>query len=186
VTAGRFRFSAWRYRGWKNRHRAIFTIQAAQEEAGRSFAAQAGNLSVRIVITLVASFHGPRPHLQSNARCGTYAKRPRVCRIYPAAVNPFIRLTPNSKVCREVDAKDAGAKERPCMSLAISTAALANEGFVIHSPRREVAMDALYASRQPMFAGIRRLLSYATACRHLAQPLTQLFKQPRAAWPRVP
>jgi Fe-S-cluster containining protein len=155
----------------------------AQYKRGRSFAAQSGDLPIRVAVTLVASFQGPCPNLQADMRCGAYEKRPRVCRIYPAEVNPFVKLVPGNKACppeawstnttiliasdtvadpevaryiaesRDADRRDAGAKEALCASLAISTAALANEGFVIHSPQRDVALNALRAARQSAASG---------------------------------
>src|SRR3546814_8575294 len=32
-------------------------------------------------------------------RCGNYAERPRICRIYPLEARPFIDLRPESKLC---------------------------------------------------------------------------------------
>jgi Fe-S-cluster containining protein len=150
----------------------------AQYKRGRSFAAQSGDLPVRVAVTLVASFQGPCPNLQPDMRCGAYEKRPRVCRIYPAEVNPFVKLDPDNKACppeawstgttiliasdtvadpevartiaasRNADRQDAGAKAALCARLAISTAALANEGFVIHSPQRDALLNALRSVRQ--------------------------------------
>lgn len=155
----------------------------AHHKKGRSFAARSGTLPVRVVVTLVASFQGPCPHLQADMRCGAYEKRPRVCRIYPAEVNPFIRLDPASKACppeawsadktvlmrgdfvadpvlerciarsREADRHDVDAKERLCVTLGIDTAALANEGFLIYSPRKDVMLDALNAALSSMAVG---------------------------------
>ena len=104
------------------------------------------------------------PNLQPDMRCGIYDERPVVCRIYPAEINPFLTLMPERKVCppeawaqeqpvlvshnrvvdaetfsliqrsREMDVREANIKMRLCSYLGISTAALSNEGFVIHSP----------------------------------------------------
>jgi Fe-S-cluster containining protein len=155
----------------------------AQYKRGRSFAAQSGDLPIRVAVTLVASFEGPCPNLQADMRCGAYTKRPRVCRIYPAEVNPFVKLVPGNKACppeawstnttiliasdtvadpevaryiaesRNADRQDAGAKAAVCARLAISTAALANEGFVIHSPDRDAMLDALRAVRESEASG---------------------------------
>jgi Fe-S-cluster containining protein len=149
----------------------------ARHKKGRSFPAHSGELPVRIVATLVASFDGPCPHLQADLRCGAYEWRPRTCRIYPAEANPFIALNPAGKLCppeawgadkpvfligetladaglahtiaqsREWDVKDLDAKAQVCAALSISTAALANEGYAIHSPAREALLDALKAAR---------------------------------------
>jgi hypothetical protein len=106
-------------------------------------------------------------------RCGAYEQRPRVCRIYPAEVNPFVELMPSAKACppeawsddrpvlleqgrlvdvetdrlirlsREADRNDACAKERLCLRLGISAAAIANEGFTVYSASRDVIIPAL-------------------------------------------
>ncbi|MBN3845567.1 YkgJ family cysteine cluster protein [Paraburkholderia sp. Ac-20342] len=150
----------------------------ARHKRQRSFATASGELPVRIVVNLVASFEGACPFLQTDMRCGAYTKRPRVCRIYPAEVNPFIELDPGSKACppeawsqdnrvlarhgvivdaeiaelaaqsRRVDAQDVDTKARACAALGISTAALANEGFAIHSPDRDSMLRALSAARE--------------------------------------
>ncbi|HEY3599931.1 MAG TPA: YkgJ family cysteine cluster protein [Paraburkholderia sp.] len=145
----------------------------AQHKRRRSFASRSGKLPVRVAVTLVASFDGACPHLQADMRCGAYEARPRVCRIYPAEVNPFVELAPANKACppdawtpdkpvflqagqpadeatvtfirqsREADARDADAKMHLCSLLGCSTAALANEGFSIYSPQRDTALAAL-------------------------------------------
>ena len=150
----------------------------AQHKMRQSFVGRSGTLPVRIAITLVGSFDGPCPHLQTDMRCGAYSKRPRVCRIYPAEVNPFIRLDPASKLCppeawskdkplilndkiiadlevdrhiaqsRDAIFRDCRAKEQLSIGLSISTAALANEGLAVYSPPRKMALDALKAARQ--------------------------------------
>ncbi len=145
----------------------------AQHKRRRSFAAMSGGLPIRVAVTLVATFDGPCPHLRPDMRCGAYETRPRVCRIYPAEVNPSIELDPSRKMCppeawgagkpvflhagqlvdpavtalihqsRDADARDAPVKRDLCMRLGIATASLANEGFMIHSVDRFAALDAL-------------------------------------------
>lgn len=61
----------------------------AQYRRQRSFAAASGALPVRVGVILAASFPGRCPHLMGDKRCGIYAERPLVCRIYPASINPF-------------------------------------------------------------------------------------------------
>lgn len=145
----------------------------AAHKRRRSFAALSGSLPARIVVILTGAFVGPCPNLQADMRCGIYEERPFVCRIYPAEINPFIELEPASKGCppeawtpglaplvragrlvdaatvalteksRAADAADAPLKQRLCARLGIDAAALANEGFVVHSPVREVLLAAL-------------------------------------------
>ncbi|ALK34293.1 YkgJ family cysteine cluster protein [Burkholderia plantarii] len=149
----------------------------AQHKRRRSFAAHCGTLPVRVSVTLVASFAGPCPHLRADMACGAYELRPRVCRIYPAEVNPALVLDPASKACppeawspdrppliaggqlvdaqtaeliaqsREADARDRLAKAFLYAQLGYDTTALANEGFAIHSPGRDQLAAALEAAR---------------------------------------
>jgi Fe-S-cluster containining protein len=149
------------------------TDAQAAHKRRRSFATRCGALPVRVIVTLVASFEGACPHLLPDARCGAYEERPRVCRIYPAEVNPFIDLTPTAKACppdawgigqpvyfasgsavdpqtlewirqsRAADAADANLKQRLCDYLGVSRVALANEGFVIYAFARDVVLSAL-------------------------------------------
>lgn len=49
----------------------------------RSFPAVSGSMPIRIVATLVGYHVGPCPNLRADMRCGIYAERPRICRIYP-------------------------------------------------------------------------------------------------------
>ena len=120
--------------------------------------------------------------LQPDLRCGIYAERPLVCRIYPAEINPFIELAPASKACppeawtpglaplvragklvdaatvaliqqsRDADTREAPAKQRLCALLGVDTAALSNEGFVVYSPRREDLMAALQRASEVLAA----------------------------------
>lgn len=155
----------------------------AQSKRRRSFLAMSGNLPTRIVVILAASFEGACPHLKADSSCGIYEERPRVCRIYPAEINPFVQLVPEGKACppeawaptqpllmsghrlvnaeiatlieqsRAADANDAPAKGRLCAFLGIHTAAMANEGFVVYSPPRGHLLDALKRARSDEDAG---------------------------------
>jgi hypothetical protein len=112
-------------------------------------------------------------------RCGAYEHRPRVCRIYPAEINPLLALSPEAKLCppeawsgdqplfardgkvidreisalstraQEVTVGDISAKERLCARLGINRAAVANEGFVIHRPCPARLIEELRRSREP-------------------------------------
>lgn len=151
--------------------------QLAWYKHRRSFAALSGQLPVRVIVSLMATFEGACPNLQSDMRCGIYERRPRACRVYPAEVNPFIALDRAGKLCppeawhtdevlqkadgewsdpevagaiagmREADAHDAVVKARLCTILAISMSGLSNEGIVIHSPARERLLAALDSAR---------------------------------------
>jgi Fe-S-cluster containining protein len=149
----------------------------AQHRKRRSFAAHSGTLPVRVSVTLVAAFAGPCPNLRPDMSCGAYDRRPRVCRIYPAEVNPFVKLDPAAKACpadawsvagpvlmhagqiasadtaaliaqsHEADERDRVAKTHLCALLGYDTAALANEGFAVYAPSRDRLGAALRAAR---------------------------------------
>lgn len=155
----------------------------AAHKRRRSFAATCGELPIRVTVILAAAFAGPCPNLLPNKRCGIYGERPLVCRIYPAEINPFIALDPRHKACppdawtpglpalvragrvvdartieaiersRRADADELPLKARLCRALGIDRAAIANEGFVVHSPARGVLLDALSAARADTSAG---------------------------------
>jgi hypothetical protein len=145
----------------------------AHHRRRRSFSTPSGSLPVRVIVILAASFDGACPNLGSDLRCGIYARRPLVCRIYPAEINPFIKLVPEHKACpaeawgpgrtpllrldrlvdssmrslvqqsRDADVSDVSIKQRLCAALGLDAAALANEGFVVHAPQRDVLLEEL-------------------------------------------
>jgi Fe-S-cluster containining protein len=133
-------------------------------------------MPTRVVTVLAANLAGACPNLQPDLRCGIYERRPLVCRIYPAEINPFVRLDPAKKGCppeawtpdhpllqrdgrvvdevvrrnveqsRATDARDAEVKGRLCAALHLECAALADEGFVVYSPERRMLWAALDAA----------------------------------------
>jgi Fe-S-cluster containining protein len=139
----------------------------------RSFAAVSGSMPTRVVTILAANLAGACPNLQPDLRCGIYARRPLVCRIYPAEINPFVQFDPANKSCppeawtvdrpmfhrqgrvvddivrrdiersRDADADAVEVKHRLCNELHLTSAALADEGFVVYSPARAVLLAAL-------------------------------------------
>jgi len=147
--------------------------QKAAHRRRRSFAAASGSMPSRVVVILAANFSGSCPNLLTDMRCGIYERRPLVCRVYPAEINPFIRLDPARKACpteawdaqhplllrdgrvvdarvrenirqsRDTDAREVEIKRRLCMALNLNAAALADEGFVVHSPDRAVLLAEL-------------------------------------------
>jgi Fe-S-cluster containining protein len=152
-------------------------LKAAQF-ASRSFAARTGGTTTRIVATLVANNAGACPNLGPDYGCRIYERRPLVCRIYPAEINPVIVLKPESKACppeawtrdrplyarggqlmeaglraeiqrwRTTIAADVNVMRRICWALALKEAAIYEEGLVIHSPPRELLRAALSAAAQ--------------------------------------
>jgi Fe-S-cluster containining protein len=149
----------------------------------RSIAATSGELPIRVIVIVAAAFTGPCPNLLPDQRCGIYTERPLVCRIYPAEINPFIAFDARHKACppdawasglpplirggrlvdarsielieraREVDVREMAAKAQLCRALGIDRAAIANEGFVAHSPDSRALLDALRVVRQAAPAG---------------------------------
>jgi Fe-S-cluster containining protein len=132
----------------------------------RSFAATSGSMPSRVVVILAANFAGSCPNLMADMRCGIYERRPLVCRVYPAEINPFLQLDVARKACppeawgvehplllrdgrvvdarvresirqsRDTDRRNVEIKRRLCMALNLNSTALADEGFVVHSPDR--------------------------------------------------
>jgi hypothetical protein len=95
--------------------------------------------------------------------CRIYERRPLVCRIYPAEINPHIPLNPAAKDCppeswqqgpvliaggelvdqelmdliqrsRQADRDDIGIKDAICAMLGIRTTALKGDGFTAYLP----------------------------------------------------
>jgi Fe-S-cluster containining protein len=136
----------------------------AQHRRRRSFEARSGELPVRVVVVLAASFTGACPNLDGAQRCGIYERRPMVCRIYPAEIRPGLEVLPAHKACppeawaqerpifvrrhqvvdpdlraliqrsRDHDVRDVPVKEQLCAALGLQCAALVDEGWAIHAP----------------------------------------------------
>jgi Fe-S-cluster containining protein len=147
--------------------------QEAAHLRRRSFAVMSGSMPARVVVILVANLAGACPNLMADMRCGIYGRRPLVCRIYPAEINPFVQLVPGKKACppeawitrhpllqrdgrvtsdailrdiqrsRDTDAGDTDVKLRLCAALNVIDAALAKEGFVVYSPPIPTLLSAL-------------------------------------------
>lgn len=142
-----------------------------------SFAVEVGGMPFRIHVTLVAFHEGPCPHLQLDMRCGNYAHRPRICRIYPLESRPFTPMEPASRRCpdeawgidapilledgvitdptareivnthRQARIRDAAALGTACLQLGISTAAFAGEGLAVHAPDPTALVNCLRQAR---------------------------------------
>jgi Fe-S-cluster containining protein len=139
----------------------------------RSFASMSGSMSARVSVILAANLAGRCPNLQDDMRCGIYERRPLVCRVYPAEINPLVELDPKRKACpseawagnhplfqrdgrvmddrvreaaersRDLDRRTVGIKRRLCAALNLHSAAVADEGFVVYSPAPEVLESQL-------------------------------------------
>jgi Fe-S-cluster containining protein len=139
----------------------------------RSFAVMSGSMPTRVVVMLVANVVGACPNLLPDMRCGIYEDRPLVCRIYPAEINPFVALKRENKACppeawakdrpllqrgrvlvnnviardiemsRAADFLDAGVKNRLCLALNLTHAALVHESVLVYSPTAQTLLSAL-------------------------------------------
>lgn len=139
----------------------------------RSFAAMSGEMPIRIAATLVAYHDGACPHLQSDMRCGNYAARPRICRIYPLDRLAGVRFDMRTKVCppeawleshpplidgarifdpeavavlvqhRVIARQEVPLMEALCRKLGIAAAAFAGEGLAVHTPEPAALLGAL-------------------------------------------
>jgi Fe-S-cluster containining protein len=138
-----------------------------------SFGGMSGLLPLRVTVYLTANLAGRCTHLQSDMTCAIYDRRPLVCRIYPAEINPFTRLATTSKLCppeawepinpllqtaallvpadvltavlraREANVADAPVKHKLSAALGFDRAAVLGEGFVLYSPDRQALTAAL-------------------------------------------
>lgn len=142
----------------------------------RSFAATSESLQIRVSVTLVGAFDRACPFLLDDMRCGAYAVRPRVCRIYPAEVNPFVPFSPDRKQCppdawsaartpflshgqpspetaaliasaRQAAIDDMEAKAKVCAIFGLDAAGFSNEGYIVHRPGAAALQAALAASQ---------------------------------------
>jgi Fe-S-cluster containining protein len=138
----------------------------------RSFAVPCGVSQIRVTAIFVAVASGPCRNLEPDLRCRIYDRRPLVCRIYPAEINPFITFDTANKACppeawtagaplavdgqivdrdmqllaqnsRDTDQQDAARKRWLCAQLSISVAALKGEGYAIYAPDQKDLLDAL-------------------------------------------
>lgn len=145
----------------------------------RSFPVISGTASVQVTVLLVATLSGACRNLGDDFRCRIYDRRPLVCRIYPAEINPFIALNLTRKVCppeawksdkpllshgvivdqatkvlversRSIDMQEVPQKRRLCDALGINVASLKEEGFVVHAFDQ---IDLLQALRNARSAG---------------------------------
>ncbi|KVD26632.1 YkgJ family cysteine cluster protein [Burkholderia ubonensis] len=147
----------------------------AAYKRARSTPALSGALPVRVTTVFTASYAGPCPNLRADMRCGIYDERPLVCRIYPAEINPFVELSPEGKACppdawrttpllrggaivdddtrrniersRAANVAEAPLRAQVCAALGVATAAVANEGFVIHAPPADALLAVLNGVR---------------------------------------
>lgn len=149
----------------------------AEYQRARSFPATSGEAMIRIAAILVAFHPGPCPHLRSDMRCGNYAARPRICRIYPLQSRPFMSLSVERRLCppdawtsehpllmvgdmiadpesaeivaehRQALVDDVRVVSASCSVLGITDAAFANEGLAVHTPGASAIVAALRSAK---------------------------------------
>lgn len=136
----------------------------------RSMVVHSGESTAHVAITFAAYNVGPCRNLDEDKLCRIYERRPLVCRIYPAEINPHIPLNPAAKDCppeswqqgpllivggelvdqelvdliqqsRQADRNDIRFKDAICDALGIRTTALKGDGFTAYLPN----MDAFAA-----------------------------------------
>ena len=154
--------------------------QQREHAERRSVAVRSGNTDAHVAITFAAYNVGRCRNLDEDNLCRIYERRPLVCRIYPAEINPHIPLNPAAKDCppeswqqgplliaggelvdqelleliqrsRQADRDDIRIKDAICAALGIRTTALKGDGFTAYLPQ----MDAFAAvidqvSSQPL------------------------------------
>ncbi|WP_349976421.1 YkgJ family cysteine cluster protein [Pseudomonas sp. WHRI 8519] len=147
------------------------TRQELAHAKGRAVEVTSGGVPIYVIAVFAGNALTGCQNLDDKNRCGIYDDRPLVCRIYPAEVNPFITLTPASKVCppevweggevlfndniidpiltdqiersRKADRGDAQAKIALCEILGLNVAAWKGNAFTIYMVDREQLLDAI-------------------------------------------
>ncbi len=143
----------------------------------RSIRVSSGTTRAWLAITFAAYNNGPCRNLNADNRCGIYERRPLVCRIYPAEINPHIPLRADRKDCppesweqgpalivggqlvdrelagliersRQADREDIEAKAAICARLGISTTALKGNGFATYLPDMHRFMASIAEVRE--------------------------------------
>jgi Fe-S-cluster containining protein len=137
--------------------------QQREHAERRSVRVRSGSTDAHVAITFAAYNVGPCRTLDEDKLCRIYERRPLVCRIYPAEINPHIPLNPAAKDCppesweqgplliaggelvdqelieliqrsRQADRDDIQTKDAICALLGIRTTALKGDGFTAYLP----------------------------------------------------
>lgn len=138
-------------------------MQQREHAERRSVRVRSGSIDAHVAITFAAYNVGPCRNLDEDKLCRIYERRPLVCRIYPAEINPHIPLNPAAKDCppesweqgplliaggelvdqelieliqrsRQADRDDIQSKDAICAMLGIRTTALKGDGFTAYLP----------------------------------------------------
>ncbi|SDS34328.1 Putative zinc-or iron-chelating domain-containing protein [Pseudomonas sp. Z003-0.4C(8344-21)] len=137
--------------------------QQREHAERRSVRVRSGSTDAHVAITFAAYNVGPCRNLDEDKLCRIYERRPLVCRIYPAEINPHIPLNPAAKDCppesweqgplliaggelvdqelieliqrsRQADRDNIQTKDAICALLGIRTTALKGDGFTAYLP----------------------------------------------------
>ncbi|EJZ59921.1 Fe-S-cluster oxidoreductase [Pseudomonas fluorescens R124] len=137
--------------------------QQREHAERRSAVVRSGTTEAHVAITFAAYNVGRCRNLDEDNLCRIYERRPLVCRIYPAEINPHIPLNPAAKDCppeswqqgpllivggelvdqalleliqrsRQADRDDIRIKDAICAALGIRTTALKGDGFTAYLP----------------------------------------------------
>ncbi|MFM9381718.1 YkgJ family cysteine cluster protein [Pseudomonas sp. UV AK001] len=149
----------------------------------RSAVVRSGTSDAHVAITFAAYNVGPCRNLDEDKLCRIYDRRPLVCRIYPAEINPHIALNPAAKDCppesweqgpelivggelvdqelvtliqrsRQADRNDIRIKDAICGQLGIRATALKGDGFTAYLPDMGVFASVIdQVTAQPLAAG---------------------------------
>lgn len=158
-------------------------VQQREHAERRSAVVRSGTSDAHVAITFAAYNVGPCRNLDEDKRCRIYERRPLVCRIYPAEINPHIALNPAAKDCppesweqgpelivggelvdqelvtliqrsRQADRDDIRIKDAICGQLGIRTTALKGDGFTAYLPDMGVFASVIdQVTAQPLVAG---------------------------------
>jgi len=157
--------------------------QQREHAQRRSAVVRSGSSDAHVAITFAAYNVGPCRNLDEDKLCRIYERRPLVCRIYPAEINPHISLNPAAKDCppesweqgpelivggelvdqelitliqrsRQADRDDIRIKDAICGLLGIRTTALKGDGFTAYLPDMGVFASVIdQVTAQPLAAG---------------------------------
>lgn len=157
-------------------------VQQREHAERRSVLVRSGASEAHIAITFAAYNVGPCRNLDEDNLCRIYERRPMVCRIYPAEINPHISLNPATKDCppesweqgpdliiggelvdqelahliqrsRQADRDDIQTKDAICALLGIRTTALKGDGFTAYLPDMHAFATVIdQVTAQPLMA----------------------------------
>ncbi|MDR6916372.1 Fe-S-cluster containining protein [Pseudomonas sp. 3296] len=157
-------------------------VQQREHAERRSVLVRSGASEAYVAITFAAYNVGPCRNLDEDNLCRIYERRPLVCRIYPAEINPHIPLNTAIKDCppesweqgpdliiggqvvdqglveliqrsRQADRDDVQAKDAICGLLGIRTTALKGDGFTAYLPDMNAFATVIdQVSAQPLAA----------------------------------